>query len=58
MPARSFERFLLESGVYTDEGLAQAAANASSSGMPLWAFVSETKGVQPEALTELSLIHI
>jgi len=26
MPARSFERFLLESGVYTDEGLAQAAA--------------------------------
>ena len=52
MPARTFERFLLESGIYTDEGLAQAVAAAASGAVPLWSFVGDAKGLAPEALTE------
>src|SRR5262245_20952027 len=52
MAARAFERFLLESGLYTDEALAQAVTAAAAVGVPLWAHVSESTKLAPETLTE------
>jgi hypothetical protein len=36
MAARTFDGFLLESGVFADAALAQAKRDAAANGIPLW----------------------
>ena len=50
--ARSFDRFLLDSGVFNEAHLAHAVSDAAVNELSLWTYVSETRGISSAALTD------
>src|SRR5262245_61644850 len=52
MPARTFERFLLETSIFGEDELARARAEAAAANTHLWFHVAQSKNIAPELLTD------